>query len=87
MGSGAFGLVWPITKFYVFMFNINHRTSNCKDSSEPLLAKGKIKRSERKFIVSIKIFILSRPKWFRIILSNIIVLERRIFWRKGRVNS
>ncbi len=23
MGSGAFGLVWPITKFYVFMFNIN----------------------------------------------------------------
>jgi hypothetical protein len=22
MGSGAFGLVWPITKVYVIMFNI-----------------------------------------------------------------
>ncbi len=26
MGSGAFGLVWPITKIYVPMFNIKARS-------------------------------------------------------------
>ena len=37
MGSGAFGLVWPITIFYISKFNINLSRLNCDLNGHPEL--------------------------------------------------